>query len=114
MLLVIAHSRHARQSLRNICRAHEEMVVLQAGRVALLAGTEFGAFQALRLREKHDEAVQVEQTEPFNEFRTVRPAVREAARSYEARDTSATPYKRFAAGRELPDPETMKDSELEQ
>jgi hypothetical protein len=112
VLLVIAYSRHARQSLRNICRAHDEVVALQAGRVAVFAETEFGAFQALRLREKHDEAVQVEQTEPFNEFAAVRPAVREAARSYETRDTPATPYERFAAGRDLPDPEAMRDSEL--
>lgn len=112
MLLVIAYTRHARQSLRNICRAHDEVVVLQAGRVAVLAETEFGAFQALRLREKHDEGVQVERTEPFNEFAAVRPAVREAARSYEARDTPATPYERFAAGRDLPDPESMRGSEL--
>jgi hypothetical protein len=113
VLLVIAYSRHARQSLRNICRAHEEVVVLQAGRVALFAETEFGAFQALRLREKHDEAIRVEQTEPFNEFAAVRSAVREAARRYEARDTPATPYERFAAGRDLPDPEPMRDSKLE-
>jgi hypothetical protein len=113
VLLVIAYTRHARQSLRNACRAHDEVVVLQAGRVALLAETEFGAFQALRLREKHDEAVRVERTEPFNEFAAVRPAVREAARRYEARDTPATPYERFAAGRDLPDPERMRDSELE-
>jgi len=112
VLLVIAYTRHARQSLRNICRAHDEVVVLQAGRVAVLAETEFGAFQALRLREKHDEGVQVERTEPFNEFAAVRPAVREAARSYEARDTPATPYERFAAGRDLPDPESMRGSEL--
>ena len=112
MLLVIAYSKHARRSLRNVCRAHEGVVVQQAGRVALLAETEFGAFQALRLREKHGDAVQVEQTESFNEFAAVRPAVREAAERYEARDTAAVPYERFATGRELPDPERMRGSEL--
>lgn len=112
MLLVIAYSRHARQSLRNVCRAHDGVVVRQAGRVALLAETEFGAFQALRLREKHGDAIQVERTERFNEFAAVRPAVREAARAYETRDTPAVPYERFAAGRDLPDPESMRDSEL--
>jgi hypothetical protein len=112
VLLVIAYSRHARQSLRNVCRAHETAVVRRAGRVALLAETEFGAFQALRLREKHGDAVQVERTEPFNEFGAVRPAVREAARAYEDRETAAVPYERFASGRDLPGPESMKDVEL--
>jgi hypothetical protein len=112
VLLVIAYSRQARQSLRNICRAHEETVHRQFGRVALLAETEFGAFQALRLREKHDDAVQVERTEPFNEFAAVPPAVREAATAYENRETAAVPYERFAAGTDLPDPATMRDAEL--
>ncbi|MFT4944343.1 MAG: hypothetical protein ACI9K3_000274 [Halovenus sp.] len=112
MLLLIAHSRRARQSLRNVCRAHEETVVQQFGRVALLAETEFGAFQALRLREKHADAIQVERTEPFNEFETVRPAVREAATAYEARDSPAVPYERFASGTSLLDPAVMRDSEL--
>jgi hypothetical protein len=112
VLLVIAYSRHARESLRNVCRAHEEVVVQRSGRVALLGETEFGAFQALRLREKHGDDIQVEQTEPFNEFAAVRPAVREAARAYESRDTPAVPYERFAAGEALPDPGSMKDAEL--
>jgi hypothetical protein len=98
--------------LRNVCRAHEEVVVRQTGRVALLEETEFGAFQALRLREKHDDAIQVERTQPFNEFAAVRPAVRDAARSYESRDTPAVPYERFAASTDLPDPESMKQTEL--
>jgi hypothetical protein len=112
MLLVIAHSQHARGSLRNVCRAHEESVVRQSGRVALLGETEFGAFQTLRLREKHGDDIQVERTETFNEFSAVRPAVREAARAYESRETPAVPYERFATGRSLPDPETMKGTEL--
>ena len=112
MLLVIAHSRRARRSLRNVCRAHERTVVRRFGRVALLVETEFGAFQALRLREKHGDAVQVERTEPFNEFETVRPAVREAATAYEARDSPAVPYERFATGTDLPEPAAMRGSEL--
>jgi len=112
VILVIAYSRHARQSLRNVCRAHEGVVVRQAGRVALFAETEFGGFQALRLREKHGEAVQVERTEPFNEFATLREPVREAAVAYEGRDTPAVPYERFAAGTDLPDPGQMKDEQL--
>jgi len=112
VLLVIAYSRGARTSLRNVCRAHEDSVVRQFGRVALLAETEFGAFQALRLQEKHGEAIQVERTRPFNEFAAVPPAVREAARTYECRDEPAVPYATFAANRELPPPAAMKGSEL--
>lgn len=112
MLLVIAYSTAARESLRNICRAHEGSVVRQAGRMALFETTEFGAFQALRLREKHGDAVQIEQTQPFNEFASVPPAVREAAAAYESRDSAATPYARFAAGTDLPAPESMKGTQL--
>ena len=112
MLLVIAYSRGARQTLRNVCRAHPGTVRNQFGRVALLEETEFGAFQAVRLREKHGDAVQIERTRPFNEFSTLRPAVREAAVAYERREEPAVPYERFAAGSELPDPSTMKDTEL--
>ncbi len=112
MLLVIAYSTAARESLRNVCRAHDGSVVRQAGRIALFEATEFGAFQALRLREKHGEGVQVERTRPFNEFTAVRSDVREAAHAYEDRDSPATPYERFAAGTELPSPESMKGTEL--
>lgn len=80
--------------------------------MALLAETEFGGFQAVRLREKHGEAVQVERTEPFNEFAALRDPVREAAVAYESRDTPAVPYERFAAGTDLPDPEAMKGEQL--
>jgi hypothetical protein len=112
VLLVIAYTRESRTSLRNVARAHEDSVVRQFGRVALFEATEFGAFQALRLREKHGEAIQVERTRPFNEFDAVRPAVREAARAYENRETPAVPYGRFADGRNLPPPEAMKGVEL--
>lgn len=112
MLLVITYSRSARQTLRNVCRAHESRVVRQFGRAALLDDTEFSAFQALRLREKHGTAVQVEWTRPFNEFERVPEAVREAAAAYEAREEPATPYAKFAAGRDLPDPEEMREREL--
>jgi GMP synthase-like glutamine amidotransferase len=112
VLLVIAYSREARQTLRNVCRAHGETVVRQAGRVALLAETEFGAFQALRLRAKHGVQVQVERTEPFNEFEGIREGVREAARAYEARDEPATPYDAFVSGRDLPTKAEMRNREL--
>ncbi len=84
----------------------------QTGRVALLAETEFGAFQALRLRAKHGVEVQLERTRPFNEFEGVREGVREAAQAYETRDEPATPYAAFASGRELPSKTEMQDREL--
>lgn len=112
MLLVVTYSRAARTTLRNICRAHEDCVVRQFGRAALLADTEFGAFQALRLREKHGTAVQIERTRPFNEFEQVRESVRDAAVAYEDRESPATPYARFATDRDLPDPGEMREREL--
>jgi len=113
VLLVITYSRAARESLRNICRTHEETVVRQFGRAALFEPTEFGAFQALRLREKHDDSVQIERTRPFNEFRSVPPAVREAASAYENRDEPALPYTAFAADSDHPEPDSMQGSPLE-
>jgi len=112
VLLVIAYSRRARQSLRNVCRGHDDSVVRQFGRVALFEETEFGAFQALRLREKHGMAVQVEQTSPFNEFDAVRPAVREAAAAYEARDVASLPYEQFRHETDHPSSGEMKDASL--
>lgn len=112
MLLVVTYSRAARQTLRNVCNAHEDSVVQRFGRAALLEPTEFGAFLALRLRAKHGGAVQVERTRPLNEFEAVRPAVREAATAYERRDRESTPYPAFAAGTDHPDPATMRRSEL--
>ena len=112
MLLVVTYARAARQSLRNVCDAHEDCVVRRFGRAALLRETEFGAFQALRLRAKHGADVQVEQTAAFNEFADAPDRVREAAAAYERRESASTPYAKFAAGREHPDPEAMRDSEL--
>lgn len=112
MLLVVTYSRDARQSLRNVCRTHEETVVRRFGRAALLAETEFAAFQAVRLREKHGEAVQIERTQRFNEFTAVPDSVRAAAEAYEQREEPAVPYVAFAVGREFPAPEDMKQTEL--
>ena len=111
MLLVITHSQPARQTLRNVCNAHEESVVRRFGRAALLEATEFGAFLALRLRAKHDD-VQVERTAPFNEFRDVPETVRAAATAYEDREHASTPYARFATGTDHPTPDEMRDVEL--
>jgi hypothetical protein len=111
VLLVVTYSRAARTSLRNACR-DEESVVRTFGRAALLEATEHGAFLACRLREKHPDDVQVERTEPFNEFRDAPASVREAARAYEAREAAATPYRSFAAGTDHPSADAMRGREL--
>ncbi|PSP83920.1 hypothetical protein BRC83_06625 [Halobacteriales archaeon QS_1_68_17] len=112
MLLVVAYSRVARRTLRNACRAHEGTVVRRFGRAALLADTEFGAFQALRLRERHGSDVQIERTRPLNPYSAVPAPVREAAAAYESEAHPNTPYERFAAGTDHPSAERMKAREL--
>lgn len=112
MLLVVTYSRAARSSLRNVCRAHDDTVVQRFGRAALLAETAFGAFLALRLREKHDADVQIESTTPLNEFVDVADDVREAAAAYEARERTSTPYTKFAVGTDHPSPESLRTREL--
>ncbi|WP_336035994.1 hypothetical protein [Halobacterium yunchengense] len=112
MLLVVTYSRAARQTMRNVCSAHDDCVVRRFGRAALLAETELGAFHALRLREKHGGDVQVERTEPLNEFSDVPESVRAAAAAYEARDAASTPYGKFAAGTDHPAVDAMRDADL--
>jgi hypothetical protein len=112
MLLLVTYSREARNSLRNICRSHEAATVRRFGRAALLAGTELGAFLALRLREKHGGDVQVERTRPLNEFEEVPTSVREAASAYESRDSPSTPYAKFAVGTDHPESAAMEGQEL--
>lgn len=112
MLLIITYSQPARQALRNLCNAHEESVVRRFGRAALLADTEFAAFQALRLREQFGGSVQVERTRPFNEFEALDEAVRAAARAYADRDEPATPYAKFAAGTDHPDQADLEGIDL--
>lgn len=111
VLLVVAYSQGARRDLRNVCRSHEECVIRQFGRVALLSWTEFGAFQALRLREKHGLDVQLERVVPF-EPADVPDDICEAARAYENRDQLSIPYRQFAAGRGLPGATDMRGEEL--
>ncbi len=111
MLLVVTHTREARRDLRNVCRAHEGCVVRQFGRAALLSATEFGAFQALRLREKHGLDVQLERVRTF-EPEDVPAHVREAAQAYENRESRSTPYRQFAAGRDLPATDQLQGEEL--
>lgn len=112
MLLLVTYSRRARERLRNACRTHEDVVVRRFGRAALLAPTELSAFLAVRLRAECGDDVQVERTEPFNEFEAVPEGVREAARAYADREHPSTPYSAFAAGTDHPDPETMREREL--
>lgn len=112
MLLVVTYSRAARETLRNVCRTHEDAVVRRFGRAALFEETEFGAFLTCRLREKHGRDVQVERTEPFNEYAAVPDEVREAAEAYEAREAKSTPYDKFAAGTDHPDSAAMRARDL--
>lgn len=112
VLLIITYSQPARQALRNLCNTHEEAIVRRFGRAALLADTEFGAFQAVRLREQFGGAVQVERTRPFNPFDAVREPVREAAVAYATRETAALPYTKFAAGTDHPPPAALKERDL--
>jgi hypothetical protein len=112
VLLVVTYSRPARTSLRNVCRTHEDTVVRRFGRGALFAETRHGAFLALRLREKHPDDVQVERTEPFNEFRDVSAALREAAAAYEERADRNVPYAKFAVDTTHPSPTALKRQQL--
>ncbi|MFC6989999.1 hypothetical protein ACFQJD_17195 [Haloplanus sp. GCM10025708] len=112
MLLVVTYSQAARTTLRNVCRSHEATVVRRFGRAALFEATELGAFLALRLREKHGSEVQIERTTPLNEYEDVPESVQEAAAAYEKRDKPSTPYAKFAAGTDHPDPERLDASEL--
>ncbi|WP_117593377.1 DUF7855 family protein [Haloprofundus halophilus] len=112
MLLVVTYSQAARATLRNVCQSHEATVVRRFGRAALFEATELGAFLALRLRAKHGGDVQLSRTEPFNEFAEVEADIREAATAYEARDSPSTPYTKFAAGTDYPNPERMRGREL--
>jgi hypothetical protein len=112
VLLAITYSREARQTLRNVCDAHAETVVRRFGRAALLRETAFGAFVACRLLAKHGGDVQIECTRPFNEYDDVPEDVRRAAAAYEDRDAKSTPYAKFAAGTDHPDPDALRDREL--
>lgn len=111
MFLVITYSRAARRTLRNVCRAHEDAVVRRFGRAALFEATAFGAFHALRMREKHAIDVQIERVEPFVAS-DVPADVREAATAYEDRETPSLPYRQFAAGTDHPSPSSMRERDV--
>jgi hypothetical protein len=110
VLLVVTYSKAGRQALRNACNAHPDVVHRRFGRAALLAETELGAFLGLRLRAEYD--AQVERTEPLNEYADVPGRVREAAEAYADRETASTPYAKFAAGTDHPNPAELRDAEL--
>jgi hypothetical protein len=112
VLLVVTYSQSARISLRNVCRTHGESVVRRFGRAALFAESHHGAFLALRLREKHPDDVQLERTEPFNEYRDVPDVVREAAVAYEHRSNPSTTYEKFAVDTPYPSPAALQRREL--
>jgi hypothetical protein len=112
MLLVVTYSQGARQALRNACRSHESAVVRRFGRAALFTETELGAFLALRLREAHPGDVQLERTEPLNEFADVPERVRAAASAYADRDDPNTPYRAFAADSDHPAPAALRGTDL--
>jgi len=112
VILVVTYSVPARQTLRNVCEAHEETIERRLGRAALFEETELAAFLALRLREKHGCDVQIERTRPFNEFALVSESVRDAARAYEARSTPSTPYVKFQSGTDHPHPRDLCGQEL--
>lgn len=108
----MTYSAAARTGLRNLCRRHKSVVARRFGRAALFDETVYAAFLALRLRESHGGDVQIERTEPFNEFVALDEPVREAAAAYADRPSEATPYAAFAAGTDHPDPDDMRGSEL--
>lgn len=111
-MLIVTYSQAARQTLRNVCSTHAESVVRRFGRAALFGETELAALLALRLREKHGGDIQIERTEPFNEFATVSDDVRSAAAAYENRDSPSTSYAKFAAGTDHPNPDALRDRDL--
>lgn len=112
MLLVVAYSEGARQALRNVCNRHEAAVVRRFGRAVLLEATQLGAFVAIRLRAGYGGDVQVEETQPFNEFASVPDEVREAAAAFAERESESTPYHAFRAGTAYPSKDGMRGEEL--
>ncbi|MFB6193967.1 MAG: hypothetical protein ABEI75_02780 [Halobaculum sp.] len=113
MLLIVAYTPDARTAVRNTARSHADSVVRRFGRAVLVRESEFGAFLACRLRAAYGTDVQVERTEPFNEYSDVPDGVREAARAYADRENRHTPYAKFAAGTDHPAPDAMRDTELD-
>lgn len=108
MLLVTCSSAASKQTLRNVCRHHDETVADRFGRSALLYPSHYGVFQAIRLREKHADAVTVRITRPLDPERDVPTSVSRAARAFERRRKEPTPYEQFSAGTEFPSPRQLR------
>ncbi|MFQ3295375.1 MAG: hypothetical protein ACI9PP_000051 [Halobacteriales archaeon] len=111
MILVVTYSKAARGSLRNVCRIHETPIVRRFGRAVLLEETEFGAFLALRLREKHPGEVSIERTGPLDPT-AVPHSTCQAARAFETRSNPSTSYSAFATWTDYPSIESMRDRRL--
>jgi len=107
-ILVVADAPGARHTLRNACDSYPEAVRWRFGRVALFEGTELGAFLAYRLREKHGEDVHLAWTTPLGDGDPGCRRAREAARAFEDRTNPSTPYPKFAAGTDYPQPREMR------
>ncbi|WP_254766093.1 hypothetical protein [Salinilacihabitans rarus] len=110
--LVVADSPKARETLRNVCNAYEEAIVRRFGRAVVVEATEFGAFLAFRLREKHGGSVRLRRVRPVEADRPDYRRARDAAAAFEARENESTPYPKFAAGTDYPSPEEMRDRPL--
>lgn len=107
--LVIADSPKARETVRNVCNTHEDTVVRRFGRAVLLEPTEFGAFLAFWLRQKHGDTVRVRTTRPVAEGRQRYRRASDAALAFANREHERTPYPKFAVGTEHPQPVEMHD-----
>lgn len=107
--LVVADSPKARETVRNVCKTHEDTVVRRFGRAILLEPTEFGAFLAFWLRQKHGDAVTVRATRPVDERRRRYRRASDAALAFANREHERTPYPKFAAGTEHPRPAEMRE-----
>ncbi|MGM0605139.1 MAG: hypothetical protein ACQETB_05650 [Halobacteriota archaeon] len=112
MLLVVAYAKRAREDLRNTCRRYESEVVDTHGRIALFEETELAAFLLLRLRTKHGDAIQVQETQTFNEFERVPERIIEAVQEYERRQNKYTPYHAFASATDFPSLEELAGRRL--
>ncbi|MFW5973958.1 MAG: hypothetical protein ACOCPZ_01080 [Natrialbaceae archaeon] len=110
--LTVADEESARRTLRNTCNAYEDAVVHRFGGAAAFEPTEFGAFLAFRLREKHGDAVRVVRTVPVDPQREPFRRAHEAAVAFERREHESTPYPKFASGTDHPQPEEMRDRDL--
>ena len=107
--LVVADSPKARETVKNVCKNHEETVIRRFGRAVVFAPTEFGAFLAFWLRAKHGKPVQVARTSPVDDRHQRYHRARRAAHSFVDREHDRTPYPKFASGTDHPTPDVMRE-----